>query len=355
MEFGLNFPARIDAWKDLTVAEDLGFTSAWFYDSQMLNSDVYVTMAMAAEHTRRIRIGTGIAVPSNRIAPVTAHSIATINQMAPGRTMLGIGTGFTGRNMMGLPPVPLSALRDHVKMCRDLLRGGEVLYREGKRERWIRFMHPARGYINIKDPIPIVVAAQGPKALEVAGEVGDGWMTPFCDPRSFAQNLQTVRASAARAGRPSDNFPAAMFAVACVLRPGESSTSARVLQWVGPVAIVALHALWEASAVAAQLPPSLRPLCESYSKEYVEKLDIPADRRYLKVHEGHTIYVKPGEERFLTPELIDAYTLTAPREQIIGRIKELEAAGLTQIAFSLPNDGARAMIEELGREIVAKY
>lgn len=95
--------------------------------------------------------------------------------------------------------------------------------------------------------------------------------------------------------------------------------------------------------------------CRKLTKEYVEKLDIPADRRYLKVHEGHTIYVKPGEERFLTPELIDAYTLTAPREQIIGRIKELEAAGLTQIAFSLPNDGARAMIEELGREIVAKY
>lgn len=355
MEFGLNFPARVDAWRDLQVAEDLGFTSAWFYDSQMLNSDIYVTMALAAEHTRRIRIGTGIAVPSNRIAPVTAHSIATINRLAPGRTMLGIGTGFTARNMMGLPPVPLSVLRDHVKACRSLLRGEEVLYREGKRERWIRFMHPDRGYINIKDPIPIFVAAQGPKALEVAGEVGDGWMTPFCDPQSFAHNLEIVRASAARTGRAQNDFPATMFAVACVLRPGESLTSARVLQWVGPVAIVALHALWEASAVAAQLPPSLRPLCESYTREYVEKLDIPPDRRYLKVHEGHTVYVKPGEERFLTPELISAYTMSAPREEIIGRIKELEAAGLTQIAFSLPNDGARAMIAELGREIVARY
>ena len=98
----------------MTVAEDLGFTSVWFYDSQMLYSDIYATMALVAEHTKRIKIGTGIAVPSNRIAPVTAHSIATINQMAPGRAMLGIGTGFTGRNMMGLPPVRLDDLREHV-------------------------------------------------------------------------------------------------------------------------------------------------------------------------------------------------------------------------------------------------
>jgi 5,10-methylenetetrahydromethanopterin reductase len=355
MEFGLNFPSRLDAWKDLAVAEDLGFTSAWFYDSQMLNSDIYVTLALAAEHTKKIRIGTGIAVPSNRIAPVTAHSIATINALAPGRTMLGIGTGFTARNMMGLPAVPLAALRDHVKLCRGLLKGEEVLYREDQRERWIRFMHPDRGYINIADPIPIIVAAQGAKALEVAGEVGDGWMAPFCDVDSFRQNLAAVRAAANRAGRPTDNFSVTMFAVACALRPGESKTSARVLQRVGPVAIVALHALWEASAVAAQLPAALGPLCERYRAEYVDQLEVPADRRYLKVHEGHTIYVKPGEERFLTPELIDAYTLTGAPEQLIARIRVLEEAGLQQIAFSLPNDGAREMIEDLGREIVARY
>ncbi len=355
MKFGLNFPARIDAWKDLVVAEDLGFTSAWFYDSQMLYSDIYATMALVAEHTKRMRIATGIVVPSNRIAPVTAHSIATINQMAPGRVILGIGTGFTGRNMMGLPPVSLASMREHVNMCRALLKGEEVLYREGKRERWIRLMQPDGGYINTKDPIPIIVAAQGPKALDLAGEVGDGWVAPFSDLPSFQQNLAVVRNSAQRAHKPLDDFSATMFCGACVLRPGESLTSPRVLQWVGPIAAVALHALWEASAVASQLPPSLAPLAERYRAEYVDKLDLPADRRYIKVHQGHMMYVNPGEEPFLTPEVIRSFSLTAAREQIIERIKALEAAGLNEVAFCILNDNARSMIEELSREIVAKY
>ena len=355
MKFGLNCPARIDSWKNMAVAEDLGFTSVWFYDSQMLYSDIYATMTLVAEHTRRIKIGTGIAVPSNRIAPVTAHSIATINQLAPGRVMLGIGTGFTGRYMMGLPPVKLDDLREHVRICRALLRGEEVLYREGKRERWIRFMHPDHGYININESIPIIIAAQGPKALEVAGQTGDGWMAPASDVQSFKQNLEVVKSAVKRASRDARSFSATMFAAACVLQPGESLTSARVLSQMGPMAAVALHALWEASAVAAQLPSSLRSIYEKYRDEYVGKLDLPADRRYLKVHEGHTIYFKPGEARFLTPEVIAAFSMTAPRERIIERIRELEAVGLDEIAFCIPNDGARDRIEELGREIVSRY
>jgi 5,10-methylenetetrahydromethanopterin reductase len=257
--------------------------------------------------------------------------------------------------VMGLPPVPLADLRDHVKMCRSLLRGEEVLFREGRRERWIRLIHPDRGYINLKDPIPIIIAAQGPKAIDLAGEVGDGWMAPASDLESFKHNLVAVRASASRAGRSPDSFSAIMFAAICVLRPGESLTSPRVLNCVGPIAAVALHALWEASAVASQLPSALAPLAERYRSDYVAKLSLPADRRYMKVHEGHMIYVKPGEEQYITPELIRSFSLTASGEEIIARIKQLEAAGLEEISFSLPNDGARERIEELSREIVARY
>jgi 5,10-methylenetetrahydromethanopterin reductase len=355
MEFAIAYPARPDAWKDLVIAEDHGFSQAWFYDSQMIYSDVYACMALAAEHTKRIRLATGVAIPSNRIEPVTAHSIATINLLAPGRTILGIGTGFTGRNTMGLPPIPLDRLRDYVAMTRKLLRGEEVMYRDGKRERAIRFLHQDHGYINLKDPIPIHIAADGPKALELAGEIGDGWMTVLSDAERFKQKFESVKIGARRAGRSVENMPTAILSSGCVLRDGESATSPRVIERMGPFAVVFLHALWEASAITANLQGPLLKLWERYRDEYVEKMKTPPDRRYLEVHEGHLIYMKPGEEKYVDETLVRTMTLTGRGEEIIARIKALEAAGLKQVAIQVVWPHGREMIEDFSREVIAKY
>jgi alkanesulfonate monooxygenase SsuD/methylene tetrahydromethanopterin reductase-like flavin-dependent oxidoreductase (luciferase family) len=354
MEFGLAYPARPDAWKDLVVAEDHGFTHCWFYDSQMIYSDVYACMALAAEHTKKMTLATGVAIPSNRLSPVTAHSIATINQLAPGRAILGIGTGFTGRNTMGLPPVPLGTIREHITQIRALLRGEEILYRDGKHERWIRFLHPNHGYINLKDPIPIYFAANGPKALALTGEIADGWITTLSDPESFKKNLAKVHDGAAKAGRTLGSIPTVALSTGCILRPGESATSQRVVNRIGPFAVVALHALWEQSAVANDLPGPLQSLYERYNKDYVTKLKTPADRRYLEIHEGHLIYLKPGEEQYVTESLVRGFSLTGSGEEIIARVKALEAVGLKQIAIQVVNDG-KEMIEEFSREVIAKY
>jgi 5,10-methylenetetrahydromethanopterin reductase len=82
-------------------AEALGFSHGWFYDTQMLCADAFVAMALAAVNTSRIRLGTGVLIPSNRIAPVTANALASLSKLAPVRIDLGLGTGFTGRNTMG--------------------------------------------------------------------------------------------------------------------------------------------------------------------------------------------------------------------------------------------------------------
>jgi hypothetical protein len=175
---------------------------------------------------------------------------------------------------------------------------------------WVSFDHGTEHWS--KHRIPIIIAAQGPKALEVAGEIGDGWMAPASDVQAFRQNLEAVKSAAKRAGRNTQNFSATMFAAARVLKPGESLTSTRLLSQMGPMAAVALHALWEASPVAAQLPPSLRSIMKSTETSMSANSTFLPTAGYLKVHEGHTIYVKPGEERFLTPEVIAAFSLTAP-------------------------------------------
>lgn len=199
MDYGIVVPTYIDMWLEVQAAEDAGFTHAWFPDSQLIWSDCYAAMALAAERTSRITLGTLVSIPSNRIAPVTASAIATINKLAPGRVILTLGTGYTGRNTMGLPCYPVADFRDYAQQVRGLLSGDDVLFREGDRERWIRLIHPDHpDFINLHDPIPIFLAANG-KAMRLVGELGDGWVTSGGGPR-VADGFPLLQAG--RGGRP---------------------------------------------------------------------------------------------------------------------------------------------------------
>src|SRR5882672_4969434 len=79
MNFGIALPTPADSWKTVKRAEDAGFSTAWFYDTQLVSADIFVAMGAAAVKTDRIRLGTGVLIPSNRIAPVAANGLATLN------------------------------------------------------------------------------------------------------------------------------------------------------------------------------------------------------------------------------------------------------------------------------------
>src|SRR6185369_8952564 len=96
MDFGIALAPGVDAWKAVRRAEELGFSHAWLYDTQLLCADVFVAMALAAEHT--------------------------------GRIILGIGTGFTARLTMGLGPMKLSDLKEYVRVVRAMLRAETVAW-----------------------------------------------------------------------------------------------------------------------------------------------------------------------------------------------------------------------------------
>ena len=126
MKFGVTVVPRITDWQLFVDLETMGYDCAWAADSQMLYSDAYAVLALAAANTSRIRLGTGVAVAPVRLAPVAAHSIATVNQLAPGRTFLGIGTGHTAMRVMGQDPMKAGAFRDYLRVLRALLHGEEV-------------------------------------------------------------------------------------------------------------------------------------------------------------------------------------------------------------------------------------
>ena len=106
MDIGLCIASKIDDMDYVVRAEELGYSHAWFADSQMIWSDVYACLAIAATRTTRIQLGTGVSVIGTRIAPVTAASIASINRLAPGRTFLALGSGNTAWRLMDHKPMP---------------------------------------------------------------------------------------------------------------------------------------------------------------------------------------------------------------------------------------------------------
>src|SRR5947208_15924922 len=174
-------PTVADCWRVVRRAEELGFSRAWFYDTQMLSADPFVAMAVAAVKTTRIRLGTGVLIPSNRIAPVTANAFASLNKLAPGRIDFGVGTGFTGRRAMGLGAVKLKDMEEYVRTVMALLRDetGEAEI-EGKR-RLIRLLNPELGLINTRDPVGLYIAASGPRARQLTAKLGAGWINTTAD------------------------------------------------------------------------------------------------------------------------------------------------------------------------------
>src|SRR3569833_534162 len=136
MRFAIAIPTDAESWRVVRRAEELGFGRAWFYDTQMLSADPFVAMAAAALKTTRIRLGTGVLIPSNRLAAVTANAFASLNKLAPGRSDFGVGTGFTGRRAMGLGAMKQSNMEEYIRVVMALLREETVEYDiEGQRKK----------------------------------------------------------------------------------------------------------------------------------------------------------------------------------------------------------------------------
>jgi alkanesulfonate monooxygenase SsuD/methylene tetrahydromethanopterin reductase-like flavin-dependent oxidoreductase (luciferase family) len=354
MDFGtLIFTKPERAISDVKYAEERGFTHAWIPDSHMIWGDTYACMALAAVNTKTIKLGTGVAIASNRIPPVTVHSIATINQLAPGRVILGFGTGHTGRRVMGLPPVKQAEFREQVRVIHDLLRDGEAIYNTEGLSRKIRYLHRDRRFINLDDRIPLYVAANGPKTLALAGEFGDGAITTgVTDAARVAAVRKNIQAGASKAGRSADQMPIVSLTHICVLRPGEQLDSPRVKAMTGHWVMASFHAIAAGYAGAGYLPEEVARVYKEYD-EYVARMT-PAAERYLELHIGHCTYVAPDEQKYVTPETIAATTIIGPKEQVVERLRSMERAGLSQVFINPPMDGYNDCIDEISRDVIAR-
>ena len=337
MEFGIAMATAADAWKLVERAETLGFSNAWFYDTQMLSADCFVAMGAAAVRTDRIRLGTGVLIPSNRIAPVTANALASLNQLAPGRIDFGVGTGFTGRRAMGLGAVKLADMEEYIRVVRGLL-DHELLETEfeGQRRK-IKFLNPELGLINIEDTIPLHVSAYGPKSRALVAKLGAGWLNFVGDIETAVASLEAMRGSWTEAGRDIADLTATEFALGCVLAEGEPFDSPRAVAQAGPRAAVVLHRA--ADEAIAGLPNSSsipEAAAEAVAGYVVHAMSYePEDAKYLENHRGHLMFIKHEERKFITAELIRDTSFTATEAELKRRIGDLRDAGYSQFTIQI--------------------
>jgi len=352
MDFGI-VTAKVDEIGYITHAENLGYTHCWVTDSQMIRSNCWAVLALAAQQTRTMRLGTGVNVPGLRLAPVTANGIATINRLAPGRCFISLGTGHTAMRMLGQRPMPLKPFREYIRVVRALLNREEVDYTLSGATHRIRFQMRDHHFIDLDHPIKLYVAAFGPKAQTLAGELGDGLVSGLPRGGTVPSMLANAGAGAARVGRTlGADFQISAMVTLVLLHQGEALTSERIIAESGAAVITGLHYLVARHLETGAEPPAY---ARSIWKGYMGWLnEAPPEVRHQRLHNSHYSFVDPEEARFITPDLIQATCLTGTPEELVEQLHTLEQQGLDQIMLYPPLNRQYRVIEDFAERVMAR-
>ena len=194
--------------EQVRLAESLGYDTVWITDTHLVCRELWVTLTACALATSRIRLGPGITVPHTRHISVTASAAATLEELAPGRVVVGVGTGGSAAQTMGLTirQTARTATLEHMATSlRRLLRREAIGLESGAQGRLAWLREPRA--------IPIYAAGSGPRMLEAAGRVGDGAiMYASTDPAILRAGLAFVAAGARASGRELRDLDVAVWA-----------------------------------------------------------------------------------------------------------------------------------------------
>ena len=212
-----------DLMRLLKSIEAAGFDGAGILDSQMLSRDTFVVLGQAAANTSRMTLFPAVTNPFTRHASVLAGAIQTLEEMAPGRVKLVIGTGYTSASTIGRKPATLAEMRACIGTVRALLAGEPVDFAGT----------PGRlGYAS-RRRIPILMAASGPKAIELAGEIGDGALLLVGFNRGIIERaLEYLERGAKRSGRRLSDLE-----IVWAVRMGTATTTAEARRLARPTAV----------------------------------------------------------------------------------------------------------------------
>lgn len=331
MDFGVVLQTNPPAARTVQLsqlAEAHGFSHVWTFDSHLLWQEPYVIHSAILAATRRVIVGPFVTNPATRDWTVTASTFATLNEMYGNRTICGIGRGDSAVRVTNGRPTTLKALRESVHVIRELGNSRAVEYNGAT----LQFPW-SRG-----SELDVWVAAYGPLALKLTGEVADGFILQLADLDIAEWMIATVRKAAENIGRDPDEIA---FCVAAPMYIGEDTPESRAhmieqCRWFG--GMVGNHV---ADIVA----------------KYGEGSDVPAALTdYIAGRTGYD-YNSHGKSNndhvdFVPDEIVERFCVLGTAEEHIAKLEKLRALGVTQFAGYLQHDNKEETMRVYGETVI---
>jgi probable F420-dependent oxidoreductase len=331
MDFGAVLQTNPPASRTVALAklaEQHGFSHVWTFDSHLLWQEPYVIYSQILAETRRVIVGPMVTNPATRDWTVTASTYATLNEMYGNRTICGIGRGDSAVRVTNGKPTTLKELRESIHVIRELANSRAVEHNGAT----LQFPWSTGSTLDIW------VAAYGPLALKLAGEVGDGFILQMADLDVAEWMIATVRRAAEAAGRDPMSIK---FCVAAPMYIGDDWQHMRDQnRWFG--GMVGNH--------VADIVAKYGPSTGSGS-------DIPAALTdYIKGREGYDYneHGRAGNTHadFVPDEIVDRFCLLGTADQHIAKLKALKELGVDQFAGYLQHDNKEETLRVYGETVI---
>ncbi|OZD13440.1 TIGR03842 family LLM class F420-dependent oxidoreductase [Rhodococcus sp. 06-156-3C] len=310
-------------------AETHGFSHVWTFDSHLLWQEPYVIHSQILSETRRVVVGPMVTNPATRDWTVTASTFATLNDMFGNRTVCGIGRGDSAVRTLGGKPTTLAQLRESIHVIRELANGRSVSLGDTV----VRFPWATRSTLEVW------VAAYGPKALDLTGEIADGYILQLADPDIASWTIGRVRAAADAAGRDPSSIK---FCVAAPAYVTDGSASALA------------HARDQCRWFGGMVGNHVADIVARYGNDGG---GVPAALTdYIAARTGYDYneHGKSGNSHaeFVPDDVIDRFCILGSPAEHVTKLKALEALGVDQFSVYLQHDAKSATLESYGEHVI---
>lgn len=306
------------------LAEQYGFSHVWTFDSHILWQEPYVIYSKILAETTRITVGPFVTNPATRDWTVTASVFATLNELYGNRTICGIGRGDSAVRVTNGKPTTLAELRESIHVIRELGNSRAVEYNGSTLQ--FPWSHGSE--------LEVWVAAYGPLALKLTGEVGDGFILQLADLDIAKWMIETVRTAADNAGRDPMSIK---FCVAAPMYIGTDWDHMRnQVRWFG--GMVGNHV---ADIVA----------------KHGESSDVPkALTDYIAGRQGYdyNTHGKAGNDHvdFVPDEIVDRFCVLGDAKDHIDKLEALRDLGVDQFAGYLQHDNKEETLRVYGEHVI---